>query len=194
VNVETALKSLLDPASIILFEACSTENSKGKAGRLIRAIDLKVLQAGKFTSAFLFEKLIILIIILSKGGRRDTKVRAGDTLSNLHKCFCGHTSTLFQSDKKYFLQCRRLAVILCLFRLPGFSFLCVLYCFCNAALRNKILSCLEFFVVPDGNDGTHIKQIFQFFVGKMVDFIPYANLIRKVFCFQFQIILLSLRL
>ena len=45
-NVETALKPLLDPKSIILFEACSTENSKGKAGRLIRAIDLKVLQAG----------------------------------------------------------------------------------------------------------------------------------------------------
>jgi len=68
-NVETALKPLLDPKSIILFEACSTENSKGKVGRLIRAIDLKVLQAGKFTSAFLFEKLIILFIILSKGKR-----------------------------------------------------------------------------------------------------------------------------
>ena len=68
-NVETALKPLLDPKSIILFEACSTENSKGKGGRLIRAIDLKVLQAGKFTSAFLFEKLIIFFIILSKGKR-----------------------------------------------------------------------------------------------------------------------------
>jgi hypothetical protein len=68
-NVETALKPLLDLVSIILFEACSTENSKGKAGRLIRAIDLKVLQAGKFTSAFLSEKLVILFIILSKGKR-----------------------------------------------------------------------------------------------------------------------------
>jgi len=44
-NVESALKPLLDPESIILFEACSTENSKGKAGRLIRRIDLKVLQS-----------------------------------------------------------------------------------------------------------------------------------------------------
>jgi hypothetical protein len=68
-NVETALKPLLDLASIILFEACSTENSKWKGGRLIRAIDLKVLQAGKFTSALLSEKLIIFFIILSKGRR-----------------------------------------------------------------------------------------------------------------------------
>jgi hypothetical protein len=66
-NVETALKPLLDPKSIILFEACSTENSKGKAGRLIREIDLKVLQAGKFTSALLFEKYTLFFIILSKG-------------------------------------------------------------------------------------------------------------------------------
>jgi len=29
--------------SIILFEANSTENSKGKAGRLIRDIDIKIL-------------------------------------------------------------------------------------------------------------------------------------------------------
>jgi hypothetical protein len=68
-NVETALKPLLDLLSIILFEACSTENSKWKVGRLIREIDLKVLQAGKFTSAFRSEKLIIFFIILSKGKR-----------------------------------------------------------------------------------------------------------------------------
>jgi len=90
-NVETALKPLLDPKSIILFEACSTENSKGKVGRLIRAIDLKVLQAGKFTSAFLFEKLIIFIIILSKGKRG---CMPADSFVLIFKCvarrnFCG---------------------------------------------------------------------------------------------------------
>jgi hypothetical protein len=43
-KVEFALKPLLDLVmSIILFEAFSTENSKGKAGRLIRNIDIKIL-------------------------------------------------------------------------------------------------------------------------------------------------------
>ena len=42
-KVESALKPLLDLVSIILFEACSTENSKGKVGRLIPPIDLKIL-------------------------------------------------------------------------------------------------------------------------------------------------------
>jgi hypothetical protein len=55
-KVECALKPLLDLMSIILFEAFSTENSKGKAGRLIRSIDLKILQELSFTSAFLSEK------------------------------------------------------------------------------------------------------------------------------------------
>jgi hypothetical protein len=40
-KVESALKPLLDLMSIILFEACSTENSKEKAGRLIPLMDLK---------------------------------------------------------------------------------------------------------------------------------------------------------
>jgi hypothetical protein len=72
-KVENALKPLLDPKSIILFEACSTENSKGKGGRLIRQIDLNVLQAGQFTSSFLSEKYIlfflICFILLTKGKR-----------------------------------------------------------------------------------------------------------------------------
>jgi hypothetical protein len=42
-KVEFALKPLLDLMSIILFEAFSTENSKGKAGRLIRNIEIKLL-------------------------------------------------------------------------------------------------------------------------------------------------------
>jgi hypothetical protein len=40
-KVEFALKPLLDLMSIILFEASSTENSKGKVGRLIPLIDQK---------------------------------------------------------------------------------------------------------------------------------------------------------
>jgi hypothetical protein len=55
-QVESALKPLLDQMSITLFETCSTENSKGKAGRRIRRIDLEVLPSRKFTSAFLSEK------------------------------------------------------------------------------------------------------------------------------------------
>jgi hypothetical protein len=51
-KVEFALKPLLDLMSIILwfdrahqpFEAFSTENSKGKVGRLIRTLDIKILQ------------------------------------------------------------------------------------------------------------------------------------------------------
>ena len=42
-KVESALKPLLDPKSIILSEACSTKNSKGKAGKLIPLIDLNIL-------------------------------------------------------------------------------------------------------------------------------------------------------
>jgi hypothetical protein len=43
-KVESALKPLLDLLSIILFEACSTENSKGKAGRLIHKIEQNLLK------------------------------------------------------------------------------------------------------------------------------------------------------
>ena len=58
-KVESALKPLLDPKSIILFEACSTENSNGKGGRLIPPIDLKILFGAWFTSAFLLRKIIL---------------------------------------------------------------------------------------------------------------------------------------
>ena len=40
--LKNALKPLVDLVSIILFEAASTENSKGKDGRLIRGMDLNV--------------------------------------------------------------------------------------------------------------------------------------------------------
>jgi hypothetical protein len=70
-KVEIALKPLPDLVSIILFEAFSTENSKGKNGRLIRLKDLKILLGRKFTSAFLSEKyndvFVDLFIGVSKG-------------------------------------------------------------------------------------------------------------------------------
>ena len=40
--LNNALKPLVDLMSIILFEADSTVDSKGKNGRLIRGIDLNV--------------------------------------------------------------------------------------------------------------------------------------------------------
>jgi len=52
-KVEAALKPLLDHKSIILFEACSTENSKGKGGRLIRSIDRKSCKADRSLPLFL---------------------------------------------------------------------------------------------------------------------------------------------
>ena len=69
-KVEFALKPLLDPKSIILFEAFSTKNSKRKVGRLIRTIDLEVWRTVKFTSAFLLRKIVLFFILQSKGGQR----------------------------------------------------------------------------------------------------------------------------